>query len=261
MSLAHQSVLFCAIGALTIAPCVFGEMPEYTTDSEGDRKSLGSPEFTGDMKKTWAHSPIHIDGDVLQIQGHPVMEAWEHPYMRRLAEIATSFGGNVLECGHGMAISSTYIQEKATVPVASHHIIEANVNVAARADAWSAKMPRPVVVHRGYTWDVSPSLKSGFFDGILYDTYPLEKGKAGKHHLDFISEAARLLRPGGVFTYFSNDADGLAAEETRVLDAAGFDCTTAKVPTDTPEDCKYWRHKYLIAPTCIKRGSDTKAEL
>jgi len=228
----------------------------YTTDEimAADRSVIGSPEFTDEMAKTWAQSDVDVNETHLKIQGHPVMEAWEHPYMKRLAEIATSGGGNVLELGFGMAISATYIQNVAAKPLVSHHIIDANIQQAARADKWAiAKANSKVVIHRGYSWDVAPGLRDGFFDGILYDTYPLQKGKAGTHHRDFILDAARLLKKGGVFTYFCNDAPKLHETDKQLLLEAGFDCTEEQVPTETPEDCEYWRHKYLIAPTCIKK--------
>jgi len=223
---------------------------------DSDRSVIGSPEFTDEMARTWAQSDVDVNETHLKIQGHPVMEAWEHPYMQRLAELATSQGGNVLELGFGMAISATYIQnnKKGKKPLVSHHIIEANIKQAARADSWaSEKAVSKVVVHRGYSWDVAPSLRDGFYDGILYDTYPLHKGKAGTHHRDFIADAARLLKRGGIFTYFSNSAPKLAEEDMRLLTEAGFECTDEQVPTDTPEGCEYWRHKYLVAPTCIKK--------
>lgn len=228
----------------------------YSTEElmASDRSVIGSPDFTEEMAKTWAQSDVDVNDTHLKIQGHPVMEAWEHPYMKRLAKIATSRGGNVLELGFGMAISATYIQNVAAKPLVSHHIIDANIQQAARADKWAIKKANSkVVIHRGYSWDVAPCLKDGFFDGILYDTYPLQKGKVGTHHRDFIADAARLLKKGGVFTYFSNDAPKLSDEDNRLLREAGFDCTDEQVPTKTPDDCQYWRHKYLVAPTCIKK--------
>ena len=249
---------------LLLGLCQADELPSAVDIVASDRKIIGSPEFTPEMKESWSHSPIdQIDDEVLRIQGHPVMEAWERPYMLRLAQIATSLGGTVLECGHGMSISSTYIQLNATVSVAAHHIIEANVNVAARADKWAGEMlgkngGTRIVVHRGYTWDVAPVLRDNSFDGILYDTYPLEAGKVGKHHLDFVADAARLLKPGGYFTFFMNEEEGLSEQERKVLTAAGFECTSQKVPTPTPDDCKYWRHKHLVAPTCILKTEKTE---
>ena len=42
--------------------------------------------------ETWrdAAPVIDPDGQTLRLLGHPVMERWEEPYMKKLAEIATS---------------------------------------------------------------------------------------------------------------------------------------------------------------------------
>lgn len=109
-----------------------------------------------------------------------------------------------------------------------------------------------VEVLPGFSWDVTPTLPDASYDGILYDTYPLKDGAANKHHLDFFAEAARLLRPGGVFTYFCNEDVDISDEERKLLHDHGFDVTTEQVPVPTPEDCQYWRAKTIVAPTCIK---------
>jgi len=223
--------------------------PDELTESQ--RAVLGCPEYTDKMAETWKASPIFIDGEVLKIQGHPVMESWEHPYMARLAEIATSQGGKVLELGFGMSISATYIQSH---PIAEHWVIEANEQVAERAREWSSTTAKSkVVINEGFSWDVSPGLADGSFDGILYDTYPIQAGKANLHQRDFFSEAARLLKPGGVFTYFCNEDLDVSDEEKAILDAHGFDVTTEQVDVPTPDDCQYWRAKTIVAPICIKR--------
>merc|ERR1712232_618102 len=227
-------------------------IPAIKDITESQRKVLGCPDYSDKMAETWKDSEIEIDGKELKIQGHPIMEAWEHPYMKRLAEIATSKGGKVLELGFGMNISADYIQ--ACNP-AEHHIIEANKHVAERARAWgNEKAKSKVVVNEGFSWDVSPNLESGSFDGILYDTYPIKEGAANRHQLEFFAEAARLLKPGGVFTYFLNEDLDLQADERALLESHGFDVTTEQVPVPTPDDCQYWRAKTIVAPTCIKRA-------
>jgi guanidinoacetate N-methyltransferase len=238
--------------ALAVSSRLFSKLPDVKTIVDTQRKVLGSPDFTPEMMQKWQEEEVSVDDKYLKIMGHPVMEAWETPYMHRLAEIATSKGGKVLELGFGMAISATAIQSH---PITEHHICEANNQQVKRAHEWAAKTAKSKVeVLHGFSWDVTPKLADGTYDGILYDTYPLKDGAACKHHLDFISEAARLLKPGGIFTYFCNEDVDISAEERKALEDAGFDVTTEQCPVPTPEDCEYWRAKTIVAPTCVKRA-------
>lgn len=227
-------------------------MPSVANITETQRKVLGSPDFTEEMRNVWADAPIAINDTELKILGHPVMEAWETPYMHRLAEIATSRGGKVLELGFGMAISASAIQSHS---IQEHWVIEANKDVAKRAAEWAKTTAKShVEIRNGFSWDVSPTLPDGTFDGILYDTYPLSHGAANRHHLDFFKEAARLLKPGGIFTYFCPESVDISEDEKAMLREVGFDVSTEQVPVPTPDDCQYWRAKTIVAPTCVKRN-------
>ena len=61
---------------------------------------------------------IRVESD---IEGYEVMNSWEHPLMKRHADIACQSGGNILEIGFGMGISANYIQSN---NINSHTIVE-----------------------------------------------------------------------------------------------------------------------------------------
>ena len=63
-----------------------------------------------------------------------IMMAWEHPLMKRHAEIVCQNGGDILEIGFGMGISAQYIQE---YDIDSHTIIEIHPEIAEKAREWA----------------------------------------------------------------------------------------------------------------------------
>lgn len=63
-----------------------------------------------DEKANYTQNEGDARGEMLIIDGHPVMEQWEKPYMFKLGEVATRNGGRVLEVGFGLGLSATSIQ-------------------------------------------------------------------------------------------------------------------------------------------------------
>ncbi|MDX1996434.1 MAG: class I SAM-dependent methyltransferase, partial [Thermoanaerobaculia bacterium] len=71
----------------------------------------------------WEPAQAEYDEAELLIQNQQVMQAWERPLMKALAEAAAQSHGHVLEVGFGMGISASMIQD---VGVASYTIVECN---------------------------------------------------------------------------------------------------------------------------------------
>src|SRR5262245_39212709 len=94
-------------------------------DTGESRIKIGFPKD----KKHVTSNPATYDQHTLKIAGHPVMEDWETGYMSRLADIATSRGGRILELGYGMGISARFIQGK---DIKSHVVIECHPDVIKR---------------------------------------------------------------------------------------------------------------------------------
>jgi guanidinoacetate N-methyltransferase len=221
----------------------FGDVRDVTYQT---RCEIG---FASDFH-VWEDAPASFSSDELVIQGHPVMERWEESYMEELAAIASAQGGTVLEVGFGMGISAEFIQTHA---IDTHIIIEANKDVFKTLEMFATESSRPIVPLLGFWEEVSHALPDGSISGILFDTYPLSEKDIHKNHFMFFKEAYRLLRTGGVLTYYSDEIDDFSTQHMAELQAAGFKNIEKKICTVTPpQSCQYWKSNLILAPIITK---------
>ncbi|HKT05674.1 MAG TPA: hypothetical protein VJT31_39680 [Rugosimonospora sp.] len=202
----------------------------------------------------WKDAPAVRDDHTLRILGHPVMEDWERPYMAKLAEIAASKGGRVLEIGYGMGISAGFISGNPAVT--EHIIVEANRDVARMAEEFARRPENAgrVRIVEGLSWDVVDQLDAESLDGILHDAYPLDESQV-QNQAHFAKYAHRLLKPGGVFTYFSDEPLDYRPEHLDMLVDAGFakdNISYEIVAVRPPDACEYWKSSTILAPIVIK---------
>jgi len=204
--------------------------------------------------KEWMDAPAVLgdDGRTLSILNHPVMEVWEDNYMEELAKIATRNGGRVLEVGFGMGRSSRFIHNNPSVT--NHVIVEANHDIADLAREFAEAASIKVDVIEGLRDDVLNDLDPDSFDGMLNDTYPLNELEVNAQEL-CAPLAYRVLRKGGVLTYFSDEPERFRRKHLETLLAAGFQAENIDgklIDVNPPADCKYWNVNTILAPIVVK---------
>jgi guanidinoacetate N-methyltransferase len=149
-----------------------------------------------------------------------IMEDWQNPLMRAMAEVATAQHGDLLEIGFGRGVSAGYIQEYG---VRSHTIVECNDSVIERFGNWRAAMPeRDIRLIAGKWQDTIEQF--GEYDAVFFHTYPLDEQEYLETAVNsvtfaehFFATAAAVLRPGGVFVYMTNEIDSLSRGHQRAL--------------------------------------------
>lgn len=149
-----------------------------------------------------------------------LMEDWQIPVMRAMAEVVTEGGGNILEIGFGRGVSADFIQ---AAGVQSHTVVECNDAVVERFHDWAAQYPdRDIRLIHGRWQDTLDQWAQ--YDGIFFHTYPLNEAEYIEHVAQsvtfaahFFPTAAAHLTEGGRFTYLTNEVDSLSRAHQRLL--------------------------------------------
>jgi guanidinoacetate N-methyltransferase len=234
-------------------------LDEFSDDllalDEASKRFVSGSDRT-DIERTWSDSRAEYNPSELIIEGQQVMQDWEAPLMKAMADIVTQGCGDVLEVGFGMGISASYIQ---TGRPRSHTIIECNRDVMRAFAAWAEKYSdRDIRLVQGRWQDVVDDI--GLFDGVFFDTYPASEAEFEESVINsinfaegFIPVAAKLLRPGGVFTYYTNEIDSFSRRHQRfLLDHFGSFTLSVVRSLLPPDDCHYWWADSMAVVKAVK---------
>jgi guanidinoacetate N-methyltransferase len=197
--------------------------------------------------------PIPLkDRSQAALPGPEIMEDWQTPVMQAMARAVTDTHGDVLEIGFGRGLASSMIQE---CGVRSHTIIECNRHVIAEFHRWRANLSQSnILLIEGLWQDVTEKLNS--YDGIFFHTYPLNQQDFTEqvvHSVTFAAHffptASNLLRPGGRFSYLTNESDSFSRGHQRLLFEHFSSFTLSRVTgLKIPEDTRdaHWIDEMVI---------------
>ncbi len=203
-------------------------------------------------KEKWKTAKATFSKHDIKIFGYAVMEDWETPYMKELADIATLKGGVILELGYGMGISAGFIQEH---DIEKHIIIEVNEDVVKKAKVFAKNAPHKTEILYGLWEDEIEKIPDNSLSGILFDTYPLTEKELYQNHFNFFPFAYRKLKKGGIFTYYSDEIKEFSKIHIKKLKEAGFErknITRKIISINPPKDCEYWKAGTILVPIVIK---------
>ncbi|MGH1365058.1 MAG: amino acid adenylation domain-containing protein [Calditrichia bacterium] len=189
------------------------------------------------------HGEIY-DEKVDVLADEEIMEDWQTPVMKAMAKQVTEAHGDVLEIGFGIGVSATFIQEQG---VASHTIVEMNEYIANTLfKDWRAGYPKSDIrLVLGRWQDALEKLKT--YDGVFFHAVPMDEEEFMNEMVGsitfaehFFPVAAKLLKPGGVFTYMTTEVDSLSRRHQRALFKHFSSIALEIQPLTIPEDTKDW---------------------
>lgn len=199
---------------------------------------------------------LPADMRTAELRDDEIMEDWQLPLMEAMASVAARPNTDVLEIGFGRGILASLIQQAG---VRSHTIVECNPHVLARFEQWHApRAGRDITMVPGLWQDVTESL--GTFDAVCFHTYALDEDEAVEllsnsvtFAAGFFPVAATHLRPGGTFTYLTNEIDSLSREHQRLLLEHFREIRMRRVTLSIPSDVRdAWWADSMIAIAAVK---------
>lgn len=163
-----------------------------------------------------------------------VMMDWESELMNHHAKIVTRKGGDILEIGFGMGISSEFIQNYGCK---THTIVESHPQILEKLHLWATDKLNVIIIE-GDWFSLKNKIIKHQYDGIWYDA-DCNKMIMFKNII-----VDKCLKEGGVFTYFDPKGnDKYNYGESLILDSITI---TPEIPKNTYHNEKLCYCPYVI---------------
>ena len=132
------------------------------------------------------------NNSLISEDGNSIMMEWERSWMKRVAEIICSKGGDILNIGFGMGIVDSFISDS---KIDSHTIMEIHPDVLTYMEdnGWYKKAQ---VIEGDWRTNID---KLNLYDGIFFDTFG---GNREDFFNGFLLKLKTLLKVGGIFTFW-----------------------------------------------------------
>ena len=134
----------------------------------------------------------YVNNSLTSEDGNSIMMEWERDWMKRVAEIICSKGGDILNIGFGMGIVDSFISDS---KIESHTIVEIHPDVLTymKDNGWYKKAQ---VIEGDWRTNID---KLKLYDGIFFDTFG---GTSEDFFNGIVLKLKTLLKVGGVFTFW-----------------------------------------------------------
>ncbi|MEL6895476.1 MAG: amino acid adenylation domain-containing protein, partial [Planctomycetota bacterium] len=201
----------------------------------------------------------HLPRDLASAELSPqeIMEDWQTPIMQAMANDVTQSHGDILEIGFGRGVSAEMIQARG---VRSHTIVEMNPHsIRHHYEPWRLRHSKADIrIVQGAWQDHVQDLQ--LYDGVFFHAFPMNEGEfieyvdsSATFAEHFFPVAARLLRPGGVFSYLSTEVDSLSRRHQRSLLSHFSEIRTRIQALTIPETTKdAWWSQQMVIVSAIK---------